>query len=172
MMTSPLSSLKKAAHRRRQGFSLAECMISVAISATSLLGVIGMLTGTLGVAKDSKEETVSGILLRQLAGEMRDIPSLPPPPSNGGSALPQEPTIIMVNEAMQVLDHSRYAGSNVSKAYERGSVDTTATAFAQLKRVAIPGDKLMDRIVIRIETPASAPAGTRIVREYAALSPK
>lgn len=164
-----IAARRPCRHSSRHGFSLAECILSVAIAASSLLAVVAMLTGTLGVARNSKEETVSGVLLRQLAGEMRDLPSLPPP--NQGNAEP-EPLTILVDEAMKVLDHSRFAESNIKKAYDGGSPLATASAFARVKRVAIPGDALMDRIVIRIESPASAPAGTRMVREYAALSPK
>ena len=74
------------ASRPAPGFTLAECMLSVAITATSLLAVVGMLMGTLDAAQDSKEETVSGVLIRQLAGELRELQ--PPAASEAVSLQP------------------------------------------------------------------------------------
>lgn len=154
------------ASRPAPGFTLAECLLSVAITATSLLAVVGMLMGTLDAAQDSKEETVSGVLIRQLAGELRE---LPPPAAPG--AEPQ-PLILLVDETMKVLKHSRFDGASVVEEYRAGAPAMGASAFARVDRVADPADPLMDRIVIRVESPASAPEGRRQVRRYAALSPK
>lgn len=172
MTISPLRSSAAAmrAHRQSssslQGFSLVECILSIAITATSLLAVVGMLVGTLGVARDTKEETVSGVLIRQLAGEIKDLPQ---PAAPGGK---QQPLIVLVDESMKILDHSRFTGSSIKEMYDSGSPTLTASAFARIDRVPDPQDMLMDRIVIRVESPASAPSAIRTVRRYAASSPK
>lgn len=152
--------------RSRQGFSLVECILSVAITATSLLGVIGMLTGTLVVARDSKEETISGVLIRQLAGEMRDIQPAAEPGAQS------QPLVVLLDESMRILKHSSTPGDNVLPMYASGTGLSGATYFARVDRVPDTQDALMDRVVIRVESPASAPASGRVVRQYAALVPK
>lgn len=158
------------------GFTLAECMLSVAITATSLLTVLGLLTGTLDAARESKDETVAGVLLRQLAGEVRDPDTAAPPAAppaaaaSGGEAA--QPLILLVDDSMKVLQHSRYDGPEVAEAYRSGSLTFAAAAFARVDRLSDPQDPLLDRVIIRVESPASAPEGNRKVRRYALLSPK
>lgn len=153
--------------RQQQGFGLTECILSVGISATSLLAVIGMLMGTLRVAQDAKEETTSGVLLRQLAGEFKDIQK----PADPEAAM--QPLVVLLDSSMRILEHSKAAdGAGVLDTYESGSADLNASSFARIDRVISPAGQKMDQIVIRVETPASAPAAGRNVRLYAALAPK
>ncbi|MES2507300.1 MAG: hypothetical protein V4599_11380 [Verrucomicrobiota bacterium] len=165
---SSFSPAANRTHRRPsfKGFSLVECILSVAVTATSLLAIIGMLMGTLGVAKDSKEETTSGVLLRQLAGEIREMQAPTQP-----DAEPQ-PVILLMDESMKILEHSRFEGTSVREMYDSGASQASAASFARIDRVPDPADPLMDRIIIRVESPAAAPAAIRTVRRYAALSPK
>lgn len=174
----PNSPAAKKLRRRAsaQGFSLAEAILSVAITSSSLLAVIGMLTGTLGVARESKEETVSGVLLRQLAGEIKDLQaqadSLPTQPPAGNSNQAKQPVIVLVDESMKILEHSRFGSEGVMAKYQSGTSAKSASAFARIDRMTDPQNPLMDRVLIRVESPASAPASGRSVRSYAALSPK
>lgn len=173
---TPNPHLPLTARRAAAGFTLAECMLSVAITATSLLTVLGLLTGTLDVARESKDETAAGVLLRQLAGEVREsdpAASLPAPPAAAASGEEAaQPLIVLVDETMKVLQHSRYDGPAVAEAYRSGSPTFAASAFARVDRLADPQDPLLDRIIIRVESPASAPEGNRKVRRYALLSSK
>ncbi|MBB5038354.1 hypothetical protein [Prosthecobacter dejongeii] len=166
MMTPPLQNLTVSLQKSSMGFSLVECILSVAITVTSLLTVIGMLMGTLGVASDSKQETTTGVLIRQLAGEIKDMT----PPAKPEDE--PEPLIVLVDETMKILEHSRFNNSNVKESYNTGSQLASAASFARIDRVPDPENTLMDRIVIRVESPASAPAENRQVRKYAALCPK
>lgn len=150
----------------REGFSLVECILSVAITVTSLLSVIGMLAGTLGIARDCKQETISGVLIRQLAGEIKELPKQATPDSD------PEPLIVVVDEGMKIVHHSLYDGNEIAAMYELGTLDANAASFARIDRFPDPEDPLMDRVVIRVESPASAPSARREVRRYAALSPK
>lgn len=173
---TPTPPLQLTARHAAAGFTLAECMLSVAITATSLLTVLGLLTGTLDVARESKDETAAGVLLRQLAGEIRELdsaatPTVPPTAAVSGEQAAQ-PLIVLVDESMKVLQHSRFDGQGVVENYRDGSPLFTAAAFARVDRWADPLDPLLDRVVIRVESPASAPEGNRKVRRYALLSPK
>ncbi|WP_146848423.1 type IV pilus modification PilV family protein [Brevifollis gellanilyticus] len=172
MKTSPpkqhTSAARRTKHSRRcqQGFSLVECILSIAITATSLLGIIGMLAGSLSMAKDSKEVTISGVLIRQLAGELRDLPR---PAEPGAQA---QPLVVLLDESMRILKHSSVPADNVLAMYDSGTSLPSATYFARVDRVVDPNDPLMDSVVIRVESPASGPAGGRTVRRYASLIPK
>ncbi|MES2597743.1 MAG: hypothetical protein V4662_20525 [Verrucomicrobiota bacterium] len=162
------SAARLAGHSRRslQGFSLVECIFSVAITATCLLGIIGMLAGSLTIAKDSKETTISGVLIRQLAGEIRDLPR----PTEAGAQA--QPLVMLLDESMRILKHSSVPAQNTLAMYDSGAKLPGATYFARADRVVDPADPLMDRIIIRVESPASGPAAARSVRQYAALIPK
>lgn len=164
----PTSAARRNKHSRRsrQGFSLVECILSVAITATSLLAIIGMLAGSLSMAKDSKNQTISGVLIRQLAGEIRD---LPPPAASGAQS---QPLVVLLDESMRILKHSSVPAHNVLPMYDSGTSLPGATYFARVDRVADPADPLMDSVIIRVESPASGPAGRRTVRRYASLIPK
>lgn len=151
----------------RRGFGLAECILSVAITATSLLAVVGMLSGTLSAARQSREETIAGVMLRQLVGEMKDLPQSPKP------GVKPQPVVVLMDEALQILEHSRYpGGAGILETYKSGSSNPAASAFAWIERIPDPQDTMMDRVIIRIESPAAAPATARTIRQYAALSPK
>ncbi len=161
-----LNAGRPFSQRPPQGFSLVECMLSVAITVTSLLAVIGLLMGSLGAARVSKQETTSGMLVRQLAGEIRDVA---PPTTPDGV---QQPLILLVDETLKILEHSSVNGSKLKETYMTGSPKTSAAFFARIDRVADAENPVMDRIVIRVESPASAPAANREVHKYAVLSPK
>lgn len=148
-----------------KGFTLTECLLSVTITATALLSVIGMLMGTLGGARDARAETVSGLLVRQLAGEARELA----PPSEDE---PQKEVIVLLDQAMQVIGHSRVNEGQLKARYDMGTSDQAAAVFASMRRVRDEKDLLMDRILISVETPASAPVGQRKVLQYATLAPK
>lgn len=151
---------------REAGIGLTECILSVGITATSLLAVIGMLMGTLKVASETREETSTGVLIRQLVGEIKDLPV-------AAADMEAKPMILLVDDSLKVLEHSLSPnGGDIAGVYESGSQNLAATSFARIDRVPDPANPRLDRIVIRVETPASAPAAGRTVREYAALSPR
>ena len=156
------NTLKKT-HAGSAGFSLAECLLSVAITATALLAVIGMLIGALGEARDSRTMTVSGMLVRQLAGEARELMQ--------ETDSPRE-VIVLVDSALQVIGHSRSIGDSVGSDYKSGTANPNAFSFARLERKDDPVNPLLERVMITVETPASAPADQRKVFHYATVAAK
>ncbi len=153
----------KTTHTGSAGFSLAECLLSVAITATALLAVIGMLIGALGEARDSRTMTVSGMLVRQLAGEARELMQ--------EANSPRE-VIVLVDSALQVIGHSRSIGDSVGSDYKSGTANPSAFSFARLQRNDDPTNPLLERIMITVETPASAPVDQRKVFHYATVASK
>ena len=156
---------RKQPGRSRQGFTLAECILSIGITSTALLGVVGMLAGTLDGARDARVETISGMVVRQLAGEMKELTA------EGATSNSRREVTVLLDQAMQVLGHSRKS-AGVEGWYQSGAHQTEASAFARLAWETDPLDPLMERVVIQVETPASMPQGMRKVMRYAALSPK
>ena len=73
---------------------------------------------------------------------------------------------------MKILKQSSATADDVLPMYASGTLLANASVFARIDRVTDPEDLLMDRIIIRVESPASAPAAGRIVRRYVASSPK
>jgi hypothetical protein len=159
------TSIRAWVRRKRSAFTLAECILSIGITSTALLGVVGMLAGTLDGARDARVETLSGMMVRQLAGEMRELVA------DEGAINQQTEVTVLLDQAMQVLGHSRQGGA-VESWYQSGAAAIEASAFARLVWQADPTDPLMNHVVIQVETPASLPAGLRKVVRYAALSPK
>lgn len=147
----------------RSGFTLTESLLSVAITATALLSVIGLLIGALSEARDSRAMTISGMLVRQLAGEARELAADPNAPLE---------VIVLVDSALQVIGHSRENGSSLSGEYRSGSANPTASSFARMVRENDSGNPLLERIVITVESPASAPADQRRVFHYATVAAK
>ncbi len=151
----------RRARGHARGFSLAECLLAVSITATSLLGVIAMLAGAMSSARDSRMQTVSGMLVRQLAGEARELAR-------------EETTgdvVVLYDSAMQMMEHSRRDGS-VRARYETGSSASEAATFVRLQRENDRDNPLLERVMITVETPAAAPAGERKVLRYATLAAK
>lgn len=148
------------------GFTMTECLLSITITSTALLAVIGMLMGTLEGARDSRSETVAGPLVRQLAGEARELAG-----ATEAGAPPQE-VVVLLDQAMQVMGHSRMSGARVLEQYAAGASGAEAGWFAKMRKVPDERDALMDRIVITVESPAGAPQGQRKVLHYATLAPK
>jgi type II secretory pathway pseudopilin PulG len=148
---------------RRDGFTLTESLLSVAITATALLSVIGLLIGALSEARDSRAMTIAGMLVRQLAGEARELAADP--------AAPLE-VIVLVDSALQVMKHSRETGGGLNGEYQTGSSDPAASSFARMVREVDVSNPLVERIMITVETPASAPAQQRRVFHYATVAAK
>jgi Tfp pilus assembly protein PilV len=147
---------------RPTGFSLAESIISVGVASSVLLAVIGMLAGTLGGARDTRSETVAGIVTRQMLAEARDdMAALPPP------ALPHV-NVLLMDSAMQTLARSR-DNSSLTGDFRAGANDLRAAFFARsevMQSINHPG---MFELQVSVEAPASAPEGKRKVHRYVSL---
>ncbi len=155
-----LNRTRLASHK---GFTLAESLLSVAITATALLTVIGLLIGALSEARDSRTMTISGMLVRQLAGEARELSSDPTAPRE---------VIVLVDSALQVIGHSRDGAGGLASEYQSGSADPVASSFARMVREDDANNPLLERVMITVETPASAPANQRRVFHYATVASK
>lgn len=141
------------------GFGLAECMISIAISGSALLAVIGLLAGGLGSATDAKTETMAGMLSRRLVLEARQELAVGPIP-----VLPLTRYFVW-DTAMQTMESSLKTGGGASE-YNTGSAKLKAALVGRYQltqSLELPG---MLRVEILIETPAAAPAGQRKVHRY------
>lgn len=141
------------------GFGLAECMISIAISGSALLAVIGLLAGGLGSASDAKTETMAGMLSRRLVLEARQELAVGPI-----LVLPLTRYFVW-DSAMQTMESSLKTGGGESE-YKTGSSKLAAALVGRYQltqSLELPG---MLHVEILIETPAAAPAGQRKVHRY------
>ncbi len=164
ILASPMKNLPPLQPRcSAPGFSLAECLLAVSITATALLAVIGMLAGAMSSARDSRLQTTSGMLVRQLAGEAREL-------FQEGAEAPAD-IVVMFDSAMQMMSHSR-RDTEVHARYQNGCDEPTAATFVRLQRAPDQDNPLLDRVLITVETPASAPAGQRKTLRYATLAAK
>lgn len=147
---------------RPAGFSLAESIISVGVASSVLLAVIGMLAGTLGGARETRTETVAGIVTRQMLAEARDDMSAISPP-----VLPHV-NVLLLDSAMQTLAHSRdNAGLNGD--FKIGASDLRAAFWARSEVMLSVNHPGMLELQVTVEAPASAPEGKRKVHHYVSL---
>jgi uncharacterized protein (TIGR02598 family) len=159
-----LKSIKpraRSARRKAGGFSLTECLLAVSIAATALLGVVGMLAGAMDSARDSRLRTSAALLARQLAGEAGQMET----GAEGGAGQ----ILVVFDSAMQLTKHSLLDG-DVQAIYNSGSQDNTDAWFARVERRRAPDNPLLDRVLITVEAPASAPAGQRKAVRYATVA--
>jgi hypothetical protein len=148
--------------RFRGGFSLAECMLSVAITGSTLLAVIGLLAGGVGGARDAKTETIAGILSRRMTDEAKEDMKVRPLP-----VLPLARFFIW-DEAMQTLETSRTA-SGLDGDFRSGSSKLGASLIGRSQISLSPDLPGVFHLEITIESPAAAPAGQRKVHRYETL---
>lgn len=146
----------------RAGFSLAESLISVGIASSALLAVIGLLAGTLGGARETRSETVAGMVARQMLAEARDDMS--------GSPAPVLPLarVLLLDSAMQTLARSR-EDAGLTGTFKSGSMDPQAAYLARSEVEPSSTQPGMLELRITVESPASAPEGKRKVHRYVSL---
>ena len=149
--------------RGSAGFSLAESIISIGIASSVLLAVVALLAGSLGGARDTKTETVAGMVARRLMAEARHDVNV-----SGMVAAGEVTNLLLLDDAMQPVATSR-TGALSEGDYERGSADPRAVYVARSARVPSVRQPGMLDLEIRVETPASAPRGQRKVFRYASL---
>jgi type II secretory pathway pseudopilin PulG len=148
--------------RGRGGFSLAESILSVGIASTVLLAVVGMLAGTLGGARDTKTETVAGMVAGQLMAEAREDVSR--------SAAPVMPlvNVLLLDGAMQTLARSREDAGLIGQ-YRGGAGDPRAAYFARSEVWPSLRQAGMYELQVTVEAPAGAAEGNRKVFRYVSL---
>ncbi len=148
--------------QRRGGFSLAESIISVGIASSALLAVIGLLAGTLGGARETRVETVAGMVARQMLAEARE--------DMQGTSAPVLPRVsfLMLDSAMQTMASSR-TDSGLAGVFQGGSADPQAAYFARSEVVISQAHPGMFEAHVTVEAPAAAPAGKRKVHRYVSL---
>ena len=159
MMPMPLHSQRRGS----AGFSLAESIISIGIASSVLLAVVGLLAGSLGGARDTKTETVAGMVARRLMAEARHDVNANPAVATG-----EVTNLLLLDDAMQPLATSRAGGLSEGD-YETGSADPRAVYVARSARMPSVRQPGMLDLEIRVETPASAPRGQRKVFRYVSL---
>jgi uncharacterized protein (TIGR02598 family) len=145
------------------GFSLAESIISIGIASTVLLSVVGLLAGTLGGARDTKTETVAGMVARRLMAEARHEVH-----QAVGTVVVPSANLLVLDGAMQPLASSQQGGVSEGD-FERGVNDPKAQFLARASRVQSVRQPGMLDLVITVETPAAAPKGQRKVFRYVSL---
>jgi len=146
----------------QNGFSLAECMLSVAITGSTLLAVIGLLAGGVGGARDAKTETIAGILSRRMTAEAKEDMKVRPLPG-----LPFA-RFFLWDETMQTLETSRMA-AGLEGEYEGGSSKMGASLIGRSLVSISPDLPGVFHLEITIESPAAAPVGQRKVHRYETL---
>ena len=141
---------------------MAESIISVGIASSVLLAVIGMLAGTLSGARDTRTETVAGMITRQMMAEAREDMSRTPLP-----ALPHV-NLLLLDSAMQTIARSRDS-RGLTGDFKGGSNDLKASVFARSEVIQSVDHPGMYELQVTVEAPASAPEGKRKVHRYASL---
>lgn len=140
-----------------RGFSLAETLLALAVASSAAVTVIGLLAGALNTALDCRRQTAAGLLAQRLVTDCRrDTPV----------------EILLVDPSLQPLLSRRQQTEATEAAYLNGSPLPSAAYFARLDRLpsSAPGETGAARLRIRIECPASAPAGRRQVHTYVTLA--
>ncbi len=141
-----------------RGFSLAETLLALAVASSAVLAVIGLLAGALKTALDCRCQTAAGLLAQRLATDWQSDSS--------------SPGILLVDQTLQPLLSLLDQAEATEAAYANGSALPTAAHFARIDRLpptASPQPGAA-RLRIRVESPASAPAGRRQVRSYVTLA--
>lgn len=153
------------------GFSLVETLLAMGITSTALLTVLGLLSTTLGGARDTRTETAAGILARRIVAEAQALP-----PIVGEATQEPQPEYLLVDSSMQPILTTRQDTAQAAAAYKSGSPLLEASYIAQLRRLPLkdPADPLsivpgISRYVITVESPANAPEGRRRVHRYVTL---
>lgn len=153
------------------GFSLVETLLAMGITSTALLTVLGLLSTTLGGARDSRNETAAGILARRIVAEAKALPAI-----TGEASADIQPEYLLVDSSMQPLLTTRQDAAQAAAAYKNGSPLLEASYIAQLRRIPLqdPADPVnevpgISRYIITVESPANAPQGRRRVHRYVTL---
>lgn len=136
-----------------RGFSLAETLLALAVASSAAVAVIGLLAGALNTSLECRRQTAAGLLAQQLATDSSF-------------------DILLVDQALQPLLRHRDQTEATMTAYTQGSPLPTAAHFARIDRLPspVPAETATERLRIRVESPASAPAGRRQVRTYVTLA--
>lgn len=170
--SSPRVLANAPTHRAAGGFSLVETILAMGITSTALLAVLGLLSTTLGGARDSRTETAAGMLVRRAVAEARALPAIVSEASGEVEA-----EITLLDEALQPLLSTRQDPAQARAVYKDGSRDLRAAHIVQLRRMPLPdpADPLQTvpgvaRYVITVESPANAPEGRRRVHRYVTLA--
>jgi len=167
-MISPVSP-----SQTRAGFSLAETVISVGITSSVLMAVLGLLSTNLTGARDTRAETAAGILVRRLAAEA--MVAHAPTVNDDGEVVEEradgQSHIILVSQGLETIASTRLRGRPIGQLYESGADQPEAAFFGTVKRDPWPADPTLSRLVITVESPASAPAGSRKLNRYVTLAP-
>lgn len=137
-----------------RGFSLAETLIALAVASGAVVTVIGLLAGALNTALECRHQSAAAQLAWRLAVDRDSSAS---------------PHILLVDLSLQPLPGTR---EQLEAAYHQGSPLPSAAYFARMDRLPPPQSPgcQANRLRIRIESPASAPAGRRHVRTYVTLA--
>lgn len=141
-----------------RGFSLAETLLALAVASSAMMAVIGLLAGALNTSLDCRRQTAAGLLAQRLA---TDWPA-------GSSS----PGILLVDQALQPLLSQQEQGEAAEAAYADGSRLPAAAHFARIDQLppATGPQPGAARLRIRVESPASAPAGRRRIHTYVTLA--
>lgn len=168
-MTHQTSSL-----RTRSGFSLAETVISVGVTSSVLMAVLGLLSTNLTGARDTRVETAAGILVRRLAAEamVTHQPTLHEDGEiEGEEQADDTPHIILVSQSLETIASTMQPDLPIEPLYQSGADQPEAAFFGTVERQPWPTDPTLSRLVITVESPASAPAGSRKLNRYVTLAP-
>lgn len=139
----------------RRGFSLAETLLALAVASSAAVAVIGLLAGALNTALDCRRQTAAGLLAQRLATDWR-------PDSTD--------EILLVDPSLQPLLSRSEQAAETEAAYAGGSPLPAAAHFARIERLPPATERGPLRLRLRIESPASAPAGRRRVQTYVTLA--
>ena len=143
---------------RPRAFSLAETLLALAVAATALVAVIGLLAGTLRTSLECRHQTAAGLLAQRLAEEFQ--------------AVARAPEILLVNHSLQPLLSRSDHAETAETVYLAGSPLPAAAYFARIDILPAKDGEATSapRLLIRIESPAAAPAPQRHVQSYVTLA--
>lgn len=149
--------MNRTLQARCHGFSLVETLLALSIASSAVVAVIGLLAVSLSLAQQCRTRTAAGQLAQRLAMAWRT--EVPPP------------HLLLVDQSLKALLPPE-ATDEAQAAYDTGSLHPAAAYFARISAQPASATEIHGtiRLLIRVESPASAPAGRRKVHHYVTLA--
>ncbi len=150
--------MNRTLHARGHGFSLVETLLTLSVASSAVMAVIGLLAISLSLGQQCRTQTAAGQLAQRLAMAWRTEV--------------QPPHLLLVDQSLNALLPPE-AADKTQAAYDTGSLHPAAAYFASISAQPAPAGETNGaiRLLIRVESPASAPAGRRKVHHYVTLAP-
>lgn len=139
-----------------KGFTLVETTVSAGIISTALIAVLGLFSASMSTSRDTRDMVGANLLARRMAAEA----------TRADLMQNREVVVAAFDQALNLLETSA-AHAEVEGWYEAGAPVARAALIVRMERIQPEtGIIAAPRLVISVESPASAPAGRRKTHRY------